>query len=117
MMDKPALLGGPRAKRKGFPPWPYFDDQEREALNRVLESRNWWRTQGVEVSQFEKEFASYHRVAYGLAVTKLSETAKRRGLLLIEDSSHAHGSEWRGQKMGRCSPRHQICMRGPHHLG
>jgi 3-amino-5-hydroxybenzoate synthase len=68
-MDKPALLGGPKAKGKDFPPWPQYDDREKEALTRVLESRNWWRTQGVEVSQFEKEFAHYHQAAYGVAVT------------------------------------------------
>jgi len=182
-MNKPALLGGPRTKGKDFPLWPHYDALEKEALNRVLESRNWWRTPGVEVSQFEKEFARYHQVRYGVAVTngthalevalaaaglgpgddviipdftfvatasavlsvgalpvmvdvlpntycidpalveeavtprtksiiavhmgghpadldRLGQIASKRNLLLIEDSAHAHGSEWQGKKIG-----------------
>ena len=30
----------------------------------------------------------------------LSELARRHGIHLIEDSAHAHGSEWRGKKIG-----------------
>lgn len=182
-MNKPALLGGPKAKGKEFPAWPHYDDLERDALNRVLKSRNWWRTPGVEVSKFEEEFARYHQTEYGVAVTngthalevvliaadigpgdeviipdftfvatasavlslgampvmvdvlpmtycvdpalveeavtsrtkaiiavhmgghpadldRLSQIARKRNLLLIEDSAHAHGSEWRGKKIG-----------------
>ena len=182
-MNKPALLGGSKAKGKEFPPWPHYDDLERDALNRVLESRNWWRTPGVEVSRFEEEFARYHQTEYGVAVTngthalevvlaaadigpgdeviipdftfvatagavlsvgampvmvdvlpttycidsalveeavtsrakaiiavhmgghpadldQLGQIASKRNLLLIEDSAHAHGSEWQGKKIG-----------------
>jgi dTDP-4-amino-4,6-dideoxygalactose transaminase len=31
---------------------------------------------------------------------KLTDLAKRKGLALIEDSSHAHASEWRGRRIG-----------------
>jgi 3-amino-5-hydroxybenzoate synthase len=183
VMNKPALLGGSKAKGKAFPAWPHYDDLERDALNRVLESRNWWRTPGVEVSRFEEEFARYHQTEYGVAVTngthalevvlaavdigpgdeviipdftfvatagavlsvgampvmvdvlpttycidsalveeavtsrtkaiitvhmgghpadldQLGHIASKMNLLLIEDSAHAHGSEWQGKKIG-----------------
>ena len=182
-MNKPALLGGSKAKGKAFPAWPHYDDLERDALNRVLESRNWWRTPGVEVSRFEEEFARCHQTEYGIAVTngthalevvlaaaeigpgdeviipdftfvatagavlsvgampvmvdvlpttycidsalveeavtsrtkaiiavhmgghpadldQLGHIASKMNLLLIEDSAHAHGSEWQGKKIG-----------------
>jgi 3-amino-5-hydroxybenzoate synthase len=31
---------------------------------------------------------------------RLQEIARKYGLFLLEDSSHAHGSEWRGRKIG-----------------
>ena len=54
-MDKLALTGGNKVRSTPFPPWPYFDETEREALNRVLDSRNWWANQGKEVKEFEKD--------------------------------------------------------------
>lgn len=45
-MAKLALNGGSKAKTKPFPPWPYYDDREKQALMDVLESRTWWRTPG-----------------------------------------------------------------------
>lgn len=183
MDDRLALLGGTPAKTKPFPPWPHYDESEREALLGVLHSRKWWRTPGDQTLQFEREFAAYHQARYGIAVTngtaalevtmaalgiglgdevivpdftfvatasavlfagalpvlvdiephtycldpeqveaaitertraiiavhlgghpadldRLSEIAHRHGLYLIEDSSHAHGSEWKGRKVG-----------------
>jgi dTDP-4-amino-4,6-dideoxygalactose transaminase len=68
-MARLALLGGPAAKRKPFPPWPYYDQKELDALRDVLESRVWWRTPGTQTRAFEEEFASYQGAAYGIAVT------------------------------------------------
>jgi len=182
-MSELALLGGSKAKRKPFPLWPQYDDNERRALQEVLESRIWWRTPGTKTLEFEQAFAAYHGARHGIAVTngtaalevtmaalgigqgdevivpdftfiatasavlfanalpvmvdvdpqshcldpalteaaitpktkaiiavhmgghpadldRLQEIAKRHGIALVEDSAHAHGSEWRGRKIG-----------------
>lgn len=182
-MSELALLGGPKAKRKPFPIWPHYDENERRALNEVLESRVWWRTPGTKTLEFEKAFAEYHGARHGIAVTNgtaalevtmaaldigpgdevivpnftfiatasavlfanalpvmvdvdgetycldpglteaaitprtkaiiavhmgghpadldaLRDLAQKRDIRLIEDSAHAHGSEWRGKKVG-----------------
>jgi len=182
-MPELALFGGSKTKQKPFPLWPQYDDNERRALNEVLESRVWWRTPGTKTLEFEKAFAEYHGARHGIAVTngtaalevtmaaldigpgdevivpdftfiatasavlfanalpvmvdvdpgtycldpeltetaitprtkaiiavhmgghpadldRLSQIAQERGLHLIEDSAHAHGSEWRGKKIG-----------------
>ena len=182
-MPELALFGGSKTKQKSFPLWPQYDDNERRALEEVLESRVWWRTPGTKTLEFEKAFAEYHGTRHGIAVTngtaalevamaaldigpgdevivpdftfiatasavlfanalpvlvdvdpetycldpelteaaitprtkaiiavhmgghpadldRLSVLAKNRGLHLIEDSAHAHGSEWRGKKIG-----------------
>jgi len=182
-MPELALFGGNKTKQKPFPSWPHYDDNERRALNEVLESRVWWRTPGTKTLEFEKAFAEYHGARHGIAVTngtaalevtmvaldigqgdevivpdftfiatasavlfanglpvlvdvdpgsycldpelteaaitprtkaiiavhmgghpadldRLSQLAQRHGLHLIEDSAHAHGSEWRGKRIG-----------------
>lgn len=182
-MSELALLGGSKAKHKSFPPWPQYDENERRALEEVLESRVWWRTPGTKTLEFEKAFATYHGARHGIAVTngtaalevtmaalgvgqgdevivpnftfiatasavlfanalpvlvdvdphtycldpalteaaitprtkaiiavhmgghpadldRLQEIAKRHGVALVEDSAHAHGSEWRGRRIG-----------------
>ena len=182
-MPELALFGGTKTKQKPFPLWPHYDDNERRALNQVLESRVWWRTPGTKTLEFEKAFAEYHGARHGIAVTngtaalevtmaaldigpgdevivpdftfiatasavlfanalpvlvdvhpeaycldpelteaaitprtkaiiavhmgghpadldRLGQLAQKRGLHLIEDSAHAHGSEWRGKKIG-----------------
>jgi len=182
-MSKLAILGGEPGKKTPFPVWPQYDDQEKQALMAVLESRVWWRTPGTQTLAFEGEFAAYHQAKHGIAVTngtaalevalaalglepgdevilpdftfvatasgvlftgalpvlvdvtpdtycidtdlveahitprtkaiiavhmgghpadldRLVDIAKRRGLYLLEDSAHAHGSEWRGRKVG-----------------
>jgi 3-amino-5-hydroxybenzoate synthase len=67
--DKPALLGGKRAKAKPFPPWPQYDEKEQRALMQVLKSRVWWRTPGTRTLEFERKFAAYHQAKHGIAVT------------------------------------------------
>jgi dTDP-4-amino-4,6-dideoxygalactose transaminase len=182
-MPELALFGGNKTKQKPFPLWPQYDDNERRALNEVLESRVWWRTPGTKTLEFEKAFAEYHGARHGIAVTngtaalevtmaalgigpgdevilpdftfiatasavlfanalpvlvdvdpgtycldpeltaaainprtkaiiavhmgghpadldRLDQLAQKHGLHLIEDSAHAHGSEWRGKKVG-----------------
>ena len=182
-MSELALFGGPRTKSKSFPPWPQYDQQESDALEEVLQSRNWWRTPGNKILEFEQAFAAYHEAKHGIAVTngthalevvlsalgvgpgdeviipdftfvatasavlfagalpvmvdvdprtycidsalveaavtprtkaiigvhvgghpadldQLTQIATKHGLPLIEDAAHAHGSEWRGKKIG-----------------
>ncbi len=120
-MSALALFGGNKAKRKAFPVWPYYDEKEERALKEVLESRVWWRTPGTRTLEFERAFAAFHGARHGIAVTNgtaalevtmaglgitsgdeviVPEIANSRGLALIEDSAHAHASEWRGQRIG-----------------
>ena len=182
-MSELALFGGSKAKQKPFPLWPQYDENERRALNEVLESRVWWRTPGTKTLEFEQSFARYHGARHGIAVTNgtaalevtmaaldigpgdevivpnftfvatasavlfanalpvlvdvdpetycldpaltqtaitprtkaiiavhmgghpadldaLQQIARKRGVHLIEDSAHAHGSEWQGKKIG-----------------
>jgi dTDP-4-amino-4,6-dideoxygalactose transaminase len=182
-MSELALFGGKKAKQKPFPVWPQYDDNERRALQEVLESRVWWRTPGTKTLEFEKAFAAFHGARHGIAVTngtaalevamaaldigpgdevivpnftfiatasavlfanalpvlvevdpdtycldpalteaaitprtkaiiavhmgghpadldRLQEIAHRHAIPLVEDSAHAHGSEWRGKKIG-----------------
>src|SRR5712691_7186243 len=69
LMSTLALLGGQKTKSKPFPPWPQYDEAEMQALQQVLESRQWWRTPGTQTLQFEQDFAAMHGAKYGLAVT------------------------------------------------
>ena len=182
-MEKLALFGGKPAKTKDFPAWPQYDQKEEKVLMEVLHSNIWWRTPGTKTLKFEKDFAKYHQVDYGIACTngcaaleiaigalgiglgdevilpdftfvatasavllngampvmvdvdpeifnidpsqvekaitkrtkaiiavhigglpcdmdRLVEIAKKHKLFLIEDCAHAHGSEWKGKKVG-----------------
>jgi dTDP-4-amino-4,6-dideoxygalactose transaminase len=177
-----AIAGGRPIRQKPFPPWPQFDDLEREQLSEVLESRQ-WGTLGPKVAEFERQFASYigsgrcqtvsngtvslevtlralgvgpgdeviippytfmatatavlmvgatpvfadinpatntlDPVATEAAITDrtkaiipvhiagipadmdaFGDLAQRTGIPLFEDAAQAHGSEWRGRKLG-----------------
>ncbi len=182
-MSDLALAGGKPVKTAPFPAWPQYDEGEQQALQEVLESRQWWRTPGRRTLEFERAFAAYHQAKHGIAVTngtaalevalaalgvgpghevivpdftfiatasavlfagalpvlvdvtpdtccldpdlveeaisertkviaavhlgghpadldRLLEISRRHDLKLLEDSSHAHGSEWKGHKIG-----------------
>jgi len=171
----PVVAGGLKAK------WPIFDDDDRKALLKVLDSGSW--NNKVQIEMFATEFAHYHDAKYGLALgsgtagletglraggieigdevivpaltfiatayavvlvnaipifvdvdpntycldpdavesaitprtrailtvhyggypsdmDRLMEIAERHKLFIIEDCAHAHGSEWRGRKVG-----------------
>ncbi len=68
-MPELALLGGKKSKSKPFPQWPQFNENERQALNDVLESGVWWRTPGTKTLEFESAFARFHGARHGIAVT------------------------------------------------
>ena len=47
-----------------------------------------------------KAIIAVHMGGHPADLDRLQELAKRRGIHLVEDSSHAHGSEWNGRKIG-----------------
>ncbi len=49
--------------------WPYADENELNAIQRVLNSNCWWRNQGKEVKAFEEEFAMFHNCSRAFSVT------------------------------------------------
>ena len=53
---------------KIFPSWPYFGDDEIKAVERVLRSGEVNQWTGSEVTSFEKEYADYVGVKYGVAL-------------------------------------------------
>lgn len=50
-----AITGGEKTKTKPFPPWPYYDHEEEEALREVLKSRQWWRTPGTKTMRSRRK--------------------------------------------------------------
>ncbi len=68
-MNRLAINGGKPAKTKAFPDWPLYDNREKELLNKVLESRAWWRVTGSMVNEFEMKFAKMQGAKYCLGVT------------------------------------------------
>lgn len=66
-MSRLAINGGTPIRTKPFPAWPVFDDHEKAALNRILESGN-WGTLGPAVKNFSNRFAKYQQSRYGIAV-------------------------------------------------
>jgi dTDP-4-amino-4,6-dideoxygalactose transaminase len=47
-----------------------------------------------------KAIIAVHMGGHPADVDALSDLARRKGVALIEDSSHAHASEWRGKRIG-----------------
>lgn len=68
-IEKLALNGGHPAKSKPSPDWPVYAACEITTVTEVLNSRQWWRGNGSQASNFEREFAEYHGAAHALAVT------------------------------------------------
>lgn len=187
-MGQLAICGGKAINPGGYTwvRWPEIDDEEISAVQKVVESGQWWRyTEGKEseVTLFEKEFAVYHDAEYCLAVSNgtsaiqvalkalgieagdevivpaitfiasasavilaqgipvfadikaetcqidpdsveekitentkailvvhyggypvdmdaILEIAKNHNLFVVEDCAHAHGTEWKGRKVG-----------------
>src|SRR5215467_13338104 len=81
-----AIAGGEPIRRAPFPRWPFWNQEEVEAVQAVVESGHWGAQQGGEVRHFEAEFAAYQEAAQGIAVTngtvalKLALTAAGVGL-------------------------------------
>ena len=95
MKSQLAALGGGKVRAQTFPAWPHFDDTEREAVNRVLDSGNWWANAGVEVKQFEKEWSSYTGAKSSFAVTNGTHTLEVIFLALdIGDGDEVIVADW-----------------------
>lgn len=58
-----------KVKTKAFPSWPKYNEKELDLLCDVLKSDEWCRLSGRKVKEFEKKFATYHNVKYGIGVT------------------------------------------------
>lgn len=63
-----AIQGGTPVRTAPFSSWPEFDQKERDALMRVLESGNWggFPSPNREANAFAEKFASYHDAKYGI---------------------------------------------------
>jgi dTDP-4-amino-4,6-dideoxygalactose transaminase len=68
-MGKLAITGGKPLRRKLFSPWPIFTPRERQALLKVLKSRNWggYPFPNKIAHAFAQKFARFHGAKYGLA--------------------------------------------------
>jgi dTDP-4-amino-4,6-dideoxygalactose transaminase len=68
-MAKLAINGGTPVGRLRMDPWPPIDDDDRQGLLRVLESREWCRLrENSAVGAFEGNFARYHDAKYCIGV-------------------------------------------------
>lgn len=63
-----AINGGTPLYTKPFPSWPFFDDEEIAAVNKVFQSGNVNYWTGEEGRLFEKEFAASIGVNHAVAV-------------------------------------------------
>ena len=69
-----AALDGTPVRSAPYPPWPHYDDGERSSLMRVLDSGNWWASQGVEVRAFESEWGNFTGASRTIAMTNGTHT-------------------------------------------
>ncbi len=85
MSDRTTPAPGPEAAcpvetesaRFHWPTWPVFDDTERQLLNQVLESGQWWF--GDRVRQFEADYARFQGARFAVSCTN-GTTAIEMGL-------------------------------------
>ena len=81
-MGELAAVGGTPVRSAPYPPWPQYDESEREGLLRVLDSRNWWATQGTEVRDFEREWSAFTGAPHAIAMTNGTNTLEAALLAL-----------------------------------
>ncbi len=68
-MPELAAAGGVPVRTTPFPAWPVHDNRERELLLEVLDSGDWWATQGTKVRAFETAWGDTFGTPPGVAVT------------------------------------------------
>ena len=69
-MTKLAMNGGTPVRVEPFPRWPFYDEREKEALIRTLESRKWTSSpyqKELPAMELEERFAAYNHAKYGVA--------------------------------------------------
>lgn len=64
-----AIHGGAPVRRERYPAWPEHDVTERTNLLEVLDSGQWWSTQGTKVREFERRWGTLHGTGPAVAVT------------------------------------------------
>ena len=69
-MQKLAINGGPQAipTNLQLPDWPIVADDDVKALQRVIDSKDFWGKENREVKALEEEYAEYAGVKYCLAL-------------------------------------------------
>ena len=67
-MSDLAIDGEPPVRQTALPPWPYFAEDEVEAVVAVLRSGRVNQWTGNEVRSFEREFAEYVGVPHAIAL-------------------------------------------------
>lgn len=90
-MSKLAILGGSPVAGPPEPRWPIYDDQDRAALLRVLESRNWggYPSPNVEASALAAEFAAHQDARFGVCAANGTVTL----LLALRAAGVGRGDE------------------------
>lgn len=76
-ISKLAVLGGTPVCPHPWPAWPVFDNHERQLLNGVLESGQWWF--GERVREFEVAYAAFQGAKCAVSCTN-GTTAIEMGL-------------------------------------
>lgn len=83
-----AINGGRPIRMNPYPLWPEYDENEKQALLNVLESRQ-WGTLGPEVGAFEEEFARF--LGSGRALTVSNGTVSLE--IILRALGIGHGDE------------------------
>lgn len=73
-MPQLALKGGVPVRSAPYPSWPYADERERELLLEVLDSGDWWASQGTKVKEFETAWGRFVGTGPAVAVTNGTHT-------------------------------------------
>ena len=73
-MPQLAIRGGPPVRSTPYPAWPLADTRERELLLEVVDSGNWWSSQGTKVKEFEAAWGAFHGTEPAIAVTNGTHT-------------------------------------------
>src|SRR5579871_917524 len=63
-----AFFGGKPLRKNNGPLWPVFSKHEELSLVKTLHSKIWWRNEGTELREFEREFSNFHDSEYGISV-------------------------------------------------
>ena len=68
-MTELAIHGGAPIRTEPYPAWPTHDEHERANLLEVLDSNQWWSSQGTKVRAFERKWGAFHGTGPAVAVT------------------------------------------------